>query len=160
MFTKYQSKWKWANGIIDVLSIHAPSLKLTYSLWKLMVGSWKKTISFLGPSLFSGANSLLVSGTVKCCWWLRNQAKHLKIETRWAPTSRVITPTYRGYNPSYPFIRPFIGVKTAFLTIVGAHLVPDHISSTGPPNLHNKIREKKPPGAQQEFWTLTWVWGK
>ena len=31
--------------------------------------------------------------------------------------------TYRGYNPSYPIIRPFIGVRTPFITIVGAHLV-------------------------------------
>ena len=35
-----------------------------------------------------------------------------------------ITPISRGYNSSYPFIRPFRGVITAFITgTVGAHLV-------------------------------------
>ena len=33
---------------------------------------------------------------------------------------------YRGYNPSYPFIRPFLGVITAFITRLGA----DHVSKT------------------------------
>ena len=40
--------------------------------------------------------------------------------------SRVITPHIGGITPvypSYPFIRPFIGVITPFRTIVGAHLV-------------------------------------
>ena len=44
-----------------------------------------------------------------------------KIPTKWAPTiviSRVITPLIGviTYNPSYPFIRPFIGVTTLFIT--------------------------------------------
>ena len=30
---------------------------------------------------------------------------------------------YRGYNPSYPFIRPFIGALQLHLELVGAHLV-------------------------------------
>ena len=26
---------------------------------------------------------------------------------------------YRGFNPSYPFIRPFVGITTPFITVVG-----------------------------------------
>ena len=39
--------------------------------------------------------------------------------------SRVVSynSIYRGYNPSYPFIRPFVGVITPFITRLGAHIV-------------------------------------
>ena len=38
----------------------------------------------------------------------------------------------RGYNPSYPFIRPFLGVITPFITRLGAHLVSKTFVFFGP----------------------------
>ena len=40
---------------------------------------------------------------------------NFKEATRWAPTSykKGYNSTYRGYNPSYPFIRPFIGAHNS-----------------------------------------------
>ena len=39
------------------------------------------------------------------------------------PSRGKINSTYRDCNPSYPIIRPFMGVMTPCITIVGAHLV-------------------------------------
>ena len=41
--------------------------------------------------------------------------KCVLLRTRWA-LSRIINSIYRGYNPSYPFIRSFIGVDIPFVT--------------------------------------------
>ena len=40
-------------------------------------------------------------------------------DTRWASTNYKLgyNSSFRGYNPSYPFIRPFIGVITQFFNL-------------------------------------------
>ena len=49
----------------------------------------------------------------------------LSSPTTWALTicKWVYNPYKYGYNPTYPVVRPFIGVITLLITIVGAHLV-------------------------------------
>ena len=66
------------------------------------------------------AEFLQLDGTTVGCKIQVGLNKH--ILTRLASTSRIITPLIRVKNPSYPFIRQFIGVIFPFITSRGAHL--------------------------------------
>ena len=91
--------------------------------------------TFVGPTSFNHSHTTSVDDVIH------------NIPTRWAPTSckwSSNNPCKQGYNPSYPFIRPFIRVTTPFVTIVEAHLSTRVCQLEPPSSISQKVNQSFP----------------
>ena len=95
----------------------------------MIFGSEKSEVSFVTEKIDSqhpGLRSTLDWKSLKTA-----VGRYFVSGTRWALLPVVFVGVqlhvYKGYNPSYPVIRPFIGVVTPFITTIGAHLIVSNI---------------------------------